>query len=580
MNKLLGVLFFLIAYSGGVLAQSIVGIIKSKEYPQGYFRSPLNIPHQASGTFGELRSTHFHAGDDYRTQQKTGLPLFAVADGYISRLRIQAGGGGHSLYITHPNGYTSVYLHMHEFAARYKARVREEQYARQQFEVNIELDSADFPVKKGQQIGLAGNSGSSEGPHLHFEIRDTETQDPINPQLFGLHFPDTQPPLIQSLVIYDLGDGVFNEHTPRRHFKTVQQSSGRYRQAQSTPIPVNGRFGIGIQTVDRHNGTTFNNGVYSIELLLDNKPISTVVFEKLSFATSGTIHAYIDYPHYQRTRTRIQKSFKDPNNPIGLFYQLEGDGSITLPGGRTAGPSSTLTYRVKDLHGNTSVIDVPVRHDPAYRPARTAQTGTTIFRYDRPNQYRSDHVALDLPENVLYDHLYFNYAQGSSPENAYSLVQHVHNPMIPLAGAYTLSIRPLPSLTEQLQEKALIVNDRGNSIGGHFEDGWVTTQTRSFGSFHVAVDTTAPQIQPLNVSPGKNLSGQSRISFRISDNLSGIAAYNAYIDEEWVLMEYDPKNRLLWHTIASDLARGKHSFRLVVRDGKANESSYSFEFIR
>jgi len=562
------------------LAQGLGPIIKSGEYPQGYFRSPLAIPHQASGTFGELRSTHFHAGDDYRTQQKVGLPLYAVADGYISRLRIQAGGGGHSLYITHPNGYTSVYLHMHEFAAKYKERIREEQYSLQRYEVDIELGADDFPVKKGERIGLAGNTGSSEGPHLHFEIRETETQNPINPQLFGLHFPDNQPPLIQSIVIYDLGEGVFNEHTPRRHFKTIHQGAGQYRQDGSAPIPVNGRFGVGIQTVDRHNGTTFNNGVYSIELLLDDKAVSTVVFEKLSFATSGTIHAYIDYPHYQRTRTRIQKSFKDPNNPINIFHFLDGDGSLRLDGGGGKGSIRTLTYRVRDVHGNTSVISIPVRHEPTHEPKRVAQTGTAVFRYERANQYRADNIALDLPENALYDHLYFNYAQGTKPEGGYSLVQHVHNNMIPLSRSYTLSIRPDRTLPAHLQAKALIVDARGNSVGGSFGDGWVTTQTRSFGSFHIRVDTIAPQIQPLNVSPGKNLSGQSRISFRISDNLSGIASYNAYIDEEWVLMEYDPKTRSLWHTIDRNLPKGRHQFRLEVRDGKDNESRYEFSFSR
>ncbi|HLW50188.1 MAG TPA: hypothetical protein VKZ78_04390, partial [Sphingobacteriaceae bacterium] len=363
-------------------------------------------------------------------------------------------------------------------------------------------------------------------------------------------------------------------------YKTIHQGAGQYRQDGSAPIPVNGRFGVGIQTVDRHNGTTFNNGVYSIELLLDDKAVSTVVFDKLSFATSGTIHAYIDYPHYQRTRTRIQKSFKDPNNPINIFHFLDGDGSLRLDGGGGKGSIRTLTYRVRDVHGNTSVIGIPVRHEPTHEPKRVAQTGTAVFRYERTNQYRADNIALDLPENALYDHLYFNYAQGTKPEGGYSLVQHVHNNMIPLSRSYTLSIRPDRTLPAHLQAKALIVDARGNSVGGSFGDGWVTTQTRSFGSFHIRVDTIAPQIQPLNVSPGKNLSGQSRISFRISDNLSGIASYNAYIDEEWVLMEYDPKTRSLWHTIDRDLPRGRYQFRLEVRDGKDNESRYEFSFSR
>src|SRR5690606_22058439 len=158
---------------------------------------------------------------------------------------------------------------------------------------------------------------SSQGPHLHFEIRDTQTEQPLNPQLFGLTFPDNLPPVINSITVYDLGDEPFSEHTPRRHLTTKDRNV----------IPVNGRFGVGINTVDRHNGTTFNNGIYSIELLLDGKPVSTVLFESLSFATSGTIHSYIDYPYYILKKSRIQKSFKAPNNPVEIFHQLEGDGT-------------------------------------------------------------------------------------------------------------------------------------------------------------------------------------------------------------------------------------------------------------
>src|SRR5690606_17711563 len=160
-------------------------LIKTREYPTGYFRSPLAIPAQASGTFAELRSTHFHAGDDYRTQQRTGLPVFAVADGYVSRVRVQIGGGGNSVYITHPNGYTSVYLHMQAFSVPLAAIVKAKQYELQRFDVDIPLDEHAVTVKKSDRIGLSGNSGSSQGPHLHFEIRDTKTQAPLNPQLFG-----------------------------------------------------------------------------------------------------------------------------------------------------------------------------------------------------------------------------------------------------------------------------------------------------------------------------------------------------------------------------------------------------------
>lgn len=548
----------------GVHAQS--AIIKNREYPQGYFRSPLAIPPQASGTFGELRATHFHAGDDYRTQQRVGLPLFAVADGHVSRVRVQIGGGGNSVYIIHPNGYTSVYLHMHEFSAPLAAIVKAKQYELQRFDVDIPLDETTVPVKKGDRIGLAGNSGSSQGPHLHFEIRDTETQAPLNPQLFGLTFPDNLPPLIRGITVYDLADEPFNEHTPRRHLSLTDKQV----------IPVNGRFGVGINTVDRHNGTSFNNGVYSIELLLDNSPISTVLFEELSFETSRAIHSYIDYPYYILKNTRVQKSFKDPNNPINIFHFLEGDGSITL----TDGQEHTLTYRVRDVHGNTSTHTFKVRNTPDYTAVRQRTAGTAMFHYDRENRYAAEYLEITIPQRALYDHLHFSYHQGARPKGGYSMIQHVHNRFIPLFESYELKIKPDEVLTEALQPKAIIVDTKRRSQGGNFDDGWVRTKTRSFGSFYIAVDTLPPTIQPQNISEGKDMGAIRRVDFKIFDDLSGIQAFNGYINGNWVLMEYDSKSRSLWHIFEDKLPKGKHRFRLEVIDWKDNKQVYEVNFIR
>lgn len=542
-------------------------IIKNREYPQNYFRSPLNIAHQASGTFGELRATHFHAGDDYRTQQRVGLPLFAIADGYVSRIRVQGGGGGHSLYITHPNGYTSVYMHMHEFNARIASITKSRQYELQSFDVDIRLGESDVPLKKGDRIGSAGNSGSSQGPHLHFEIRDTETEAPLNPQLFGLKFPDKTPPVIHGITVYDLADGEpFNEHTPRRHLSLKDQST----------IPVNGRFGLGINTIDRHDGTTFNNGVYSIELLLDDQPVSTVLFEELSFATSRAIHSYVDYPYYILKRTRVQKSFKDPNNPINIFHYLDGDGSITL----TDNQIHRITYRVRDVHGNTTTHHLNVRNTPDYTPERKQTPGTTMFRYDRENRFAAESLEVVMPKDALYDHLHFSYHQGSRPVGAYSMIQHVHNRFIPLFESYELKIKADPSLPEALASKALIVNTDRHSQGGTYEDGWVRTRTRVFGSFYITVDTIPPSIRPQNIANGKNMAAVSRVNFKISDDLSGIQSFNGYINGNWVLMEHDPKTNSLWHVFESDLPKGNHRFRLEVMDGKENLSVFEANFTR
>lgn len=552
------------------------GIIKSQDYPQNYFRNPLGITPQASGTFGELRSTHFHAGDDYRTQQKIGLPLYAVADGYVSRIRVQAAGGGHSLYINHPNGYTSVYLHMETFSGEMAKYVEKKQYENQSFEIDLELNPTQFPLKKGDVIGTAGNTGSSQGPHLHFEIRDTESQNPINTQLFGLHFKDNIPPLIQNLAIYDLLDEPFSDNTHKRIFRPTFAGSGKYKLNLSQPIKINGRTGLGIQSIDRHNGTSFSHGVYSIEVFLNEENISTVVFEKLDFNTSRAVHSYVDYPTYMERNIKFQKAFKDANHPTEIYRFLKGDGSFNLEEGETA----WITYRVRDIHGNTSELAFQVKQDSTYFPDNEIIPGTKMFYFDQDNEFETEYVKVRVPKNALYDYLYFRYSMGEKPADGYSAIHHIHSPKVPLFSSYELRVKADSTLTTELHEKALLVNARGSSIGGYFEDGYVIAKSGAFGSFHIKVDTIAPVIRPINISPNKNMRGVKSLRVQISDNLSGIQSYEGRINGEWVLMKYDPKTRNLWHEFSPNLGSGNHVFELVVKDNKNNTKAYQVKFVR
>ncbi len=550
-------------------------IITSRNYPQGYFRNPLAIPMDASGTFGELRSTHFHAGDDYRTQQRTGLALHAAAAGYVSRVRVQIGGGGNSVYIDHPNGFTSVYLHMDGFNDALTNIIRAEQYKQQRFDVDVMLKPDQVSLSQGQLIGRSGNTGGSAGPHLHFEIRDTKTQHPLNPQLFGLRFNDRFNPTINSIMLYTLEDSLFNEHTPRRPIAVKAVQSGRYSLSSAAPIPVSGTFGLGINTVDRHRAGGFQNGVYSIELFIDGKAYTTVLFEELDFNTSRGIHSYIDYPYWKKTRAKVQKSFKDPGNPIAIFKVLENEGHITLPENKVY----DMKYVVKDVQGNCSELNFQVKNTVEKRATEKKRFGVQLFRYDQENSFQTNDLEIKMPKDVLYSDLDFEYSTAAQPAGGYSLAHRIHNSLTPLFGSYNLRIKPT-NLPEHLQSKALIASAENGAEGGAFEGGWVTVNTRNFGSFYIAVDTVAPTIVPRNLSQGKNVAAQSTIDFTIRDNFSGIQSFNGYIDGQWVLMEYDSKNRHLWHRFDSTLSKGNHRFKLVVTDWKDNEKVYEASFTR
>ena len=550
-------------------------IITTREYPQGYFRNPLNIAMDASGTFGELRSTHFHAGDDYRTQQKIGLPLHAAAEGFVSRVRVQIGGGGNAVYIDHPNGLSTVYLHMDSFNDALTNIVRQQQYKQRRFDVDIPLTEGQVKLTKGQFIGNAGNTGSSGGPHLHLEIRDTKTQRPLNPQLFGLRFTDRFHPTINSIMLYALEDNyIFNEFTPRKSYGVKSLGAGKYSLAQSSAIAVSGKFGLGISAIDRHRAGGFQNGVYSIELFIDGQLISSVVFEELDFNTSRAIHAYIDYPHWKKTKSKVQKSFKDPGNPIEIFKTLKNQGLVNLLENKIY----TAKYVVKDVAGNCSELDFKIMNTPSAAKAQTPLKGQ-LLAYNTAHTIKTDNMEIEMPEGILYSDLDFVYQEKPPIAKSYSALHQVHNTLTPLFSSYKLSIKPT-NLPAHLESKALLATTDGGSQGGKFENGWVSVNTRNFGNFYVAVDTTAPTITPRNLSNGKNIAAQRKIDFTISDNFSGIQSFHGYINDKWVLMEYDPKNRHLWHRFDSTLPKGKHSFKLIVKDWKDNERIYEASFVR
>lgn len=548
-------------------------IYSTNKYPITDFRQPLDIsPPALAGSFGEIRGNHFHSGIDFRTNQREGYPVYAVADGYISRLRVQNSGFGQALYINHPNGFTTVYGHLQRFAPKIATIVKNLEYEKKSFEIDEFPDATLIPVHKGEIIAWSGNRGSSGGPHLHFEIRDTKTEETINPQFFGIIIPDNIPPVIHGLYVYRLNGKTFNENISKQAIG-ISGANGSYKTA--APISLTGEVGFGIVVTDRHNGLSGTNGVYSIQLEVDGKKVYTSALERFAFEDSKAINSHIDYPTYLNTKRSIQKSFIEPGNPLKIYSGLINNGRINFNDGAT----HQLRYIITDSKGNSSVLPFTVNAGSAPTASPVIPPGI-IFPYNKVNEFNTEDIKVVFPQGTLYSDLNFTYKKLPKPTgNAWSVIHQIHNRYTPLHIGFNISIKA-DNLPENLRSKALIVNSNGSSQGGFFENGYVKATPKNFGSFYIAIDTIAPRIIPVNISEGKNMAGLSKIFFKISDNLSGIKSFNGYIDGKWALMEFDTKTATLWHSFDERTASGKHTLELVVADMKENTRKYKLTFIR
>ena len=295
------------------------------KYPQDYFRHPLDIPLVLSGTFAELRSNHFHSGLDIKTQQREGLKTYTAAPGYVSRIKISHWGYGKALYITHPNGYTSVYAHLQKFSPKIEAYIKQRQYEKESFTIELFPSAEELPIIKDEIVGFTGNTGGSGGPHLHFEIRDSKER-PMNPMLFGIDIKDTKKPKIVGIYAYPRNSiSHVNNSNERVELRLIPQKTGDYNVEK---IKAFGKLGFGVITWDRQDLAANKNGVSNIQTFFNGNKNLEINFSRFSFSETKHLNRLIDYEYFKKKKSRIQKLFIESNNPLSLYQNADNDGYI------------------------------------------------------------------------------------------------------------------------------------------------------------------------------------------------------------------------------------------------------------
>ena len=562
----------------------INGTYSQTNFSKKYFRSPVDIPIRLSGNFGELRSAHFHSGIDIKTQGVTGQKIYAIAAGYISRIKVSPFGYGKALYITHPNGVVSIYAHLHEFNIQIDKYVKNKQYQKQTFAIDIFPEKNEIPVNKGDVIALSVSSGTSSGPHLHFELRDEKTAHPINPLLFKFNIIDNIKPRIYKLYIYPQNAYSYVNNSNNKTAFTVTGTNGKYFLKQSDTITVHGKIGFALKTNDFLNNSRNKCGVYSIKLLVDSDLIFSDKFDEFSFNETKNIKSYIDYEERIRKKNKIHKCFVQPNNNISIYKDVKNRGIINF----TNNKIHNIKYIVKDVYGNTSTLNFTIKStwqkinvvDTNYRKC------TQIMPYEKINYFIRDDIKIFFPQNSLYDTLFFQYSKSEPINGSITPVYHIHNCYTPIQKKYSLSIK-IDSLPNDLINKTIIayVDEKNKifAIGKEWkhEQNFVEVKTEKLGNFVAAIDTVPPEIVPLNIYNNKNLSTLSKIKFKITDNLSGIDTYNGFIDGQWVLFEYDAKNDLLTYYFDEKINKKiNHTLVLTVTDRVGNKTTYSINFVK
>lgn len=601
-------------------------VFPSADYPQGYFRDPLNIPMSLAANFGELRSNHYHMGLDIRTQKKENLPVLAAADGVVVRVVIEPFGFGQAIYLQHPNGFTTVYAHLNEFFPALASYVHQQQYKAEAWQMTINIPPGLFPVKKGSLIAYSGNRGGSQGPHLHFEIRRTSDDTNLNPLLFGLPVPDNTPPVIQRLAVYDRTRSLYQQFPlsfPVHRTGAPSSAAGlkppttagstspaTYFLASGLITVTTPQVSLALSAFDTQTGSANPNGIYRATLYDNDQPLLGFQMDKISYNDTRNINAHVDYKTRATGGPFLQHLSLLPGyTPPSIYWSAGRPATASSTGGRPSsdgvidlgnGAVHSIRIDVQDAYGNTSQLKCQLQYQPspAARKYSPDSNPGKQFYTGMLDGYETTDCAFYIGEKSLYDSVFIAYKTSGYPgvgislPGAVSAVHTIGAPYIPLQEPLLVRLRPNQpgvALLGTERNKVVMVRFEGkvrDVMKPEWKDGWASARFREFGNFQLVEDNEPPVITLLGLQNGARLNKSSRIAFTVKDNLGAIRNFRAELDPaadgrngKWLCFSND-KGAAFIYKPDEHCPPGNHRLKVTVEDVAGNRTTKEYNFIR
>ena len=537
---------------------SILFTLNSQEYN---LNSPIDLPLNLSGTFGEFRSSHFHYGLDVTTNKKSGYNVYSIDSGSITRIKVSTSGYGKVLYINHPNGLTSIYAHLKEFSPKIQEYIKTQQYLNKSYSVQKFFNNGEMKVNKGDLIGYTGNTGGSSGPHLHFEIRDTKSQNPINPLSFNYKYDDSNRPIIKSLYVFDEDDSFKKDNPKKYEIKKINDSL-----YIADKIIYSNKIGIGIEVYDRQSKNNYNrNGVYEVKMFLDSVLSFSYKMDKINIDESVFRKIFYDYSLLKAKKKRIQKVYYPPNSKLNFLNHNVSTGIFKS----SDKDEKDVLLEVSDWNNNISYLNFKIEGNTS----NLLEKSIDGIKIATSQKYliKKNNSEIGFKKNSFFNNVTLNIKYQND-------TLKIDEDLYPLRKSYNIKIfKQVEDSIIKRQSFIGLINNNGklSYLKTSNKDNFFSVNSSNLGSFTLSRDSINPEIKALNFSLNKDISNQKTIRLRIYDKTSGIKSYNVLINNKWALFEYEPKSNLIFHNIDDGIIEnGENKITIKVIDGVGNKTEF------